>query len=116
MNTFIHWAISTIAVIITAYLLPGVVVSSIFAALLVAIILGLLNTFIRPLLILLSLPINILTLGLFTFVINAIIILLASGITPGFHVANFWWALLFSIVLSIANAVLDRIISKPQKV
>jgi putative membrane protein len=109
MNTLTHWVLSTIAVIIAAYLLPGVVVTNLLSALLVAVVLGLLNTFIRPILIVLTLPINIVTLGLFTFIINALIILVASGITPGFHVGNFWWALLFSVVLSILNGILDRL-------
>lgn len=100
-NIIINWLIMAVAVIIVAYLLPGVTVSGFWAALLVALVLGILNVFIKPLLLFLSLPINILTLGLFTFVINAILILIASAIVPGFKVAGFWWALAFSIVLTI---------------
>jgi putative membrane protein len=116
MNIVIRWVVAAIAVIITAYVLPGVMVSGFVAALLVAIVLGLLNVFIRPILLILTLPINILTLGLFTFVINALIIALVSGLTPGFQVENFWWAILFSIVLSLVNTLLDRLLQKPQQI
>jgi putative membrane protein len=115
MNILFRWVISAVAVIITAYILPGVTVSGFLSALVVAVILGLLNVFIRPILLILTLPINILTLGLFTFVINAVIILLASGLSPGFHVDSFLWALLFSIVLSLVNAILDSL-SKPASI
>jgi putative membrane protein len=113
MNIFIRWVISALAVIITAYLLPGVIVSGFFSALVVAVVLGILNIFIRPLLILITLPINILTLGLFTFIINALIIELASAIVKGFYVSNFGWALLFSIVLSIVSMLFDRLLNPP---
>jgi putative membrane protein len=105
----VHWLISTIAVIITAYLLSGVEVAGFFAALFAALVLGLINAVIRPILLLLTLPVNLLTLGLFTFVINAAIVLLVSAIVPGFKVRNFWWALLFSLVLSIVSYLLNRI-------
>ena len=109
MRFFIHWLIRTLAVIISAYLLPGVKVEGFFAALVTALVLGLLNTLIRPVLLLLTLPINLLTLGLFTFVINALLILMTSAIVPGFEVRNFGWALLFGLVLSIINAVLHAV-------
>ena len=107
MPTFIHLAVSALAVIITSFLLPGVQVG-ILSAFLAALVLGLLNTFVRPLFLLFSLPVNVLTLGLFTFVINALIILLASAIVPGFKVRGFWWALLFSLILSVVNGFLER--------
>ncbi len=106
MPFIINWLLATIAVILAAYLLPGVQVSGWLAALAVAVVLGLINAFIRPVLVLLTLPINILTLGLFTIVINAVLILLTSKIVPGFAVSGFWWAALFSIVLFLINAVL----------
>jgi putative membrane protein len=108
MKTIIHWVLSTLAVIITAYLLPAdaIYLKSFFVALVVAVILGLLNTIIRPILIIITLPLEILTLGLFTFVINAGLVLLTSAIVPGFHVSNFWWALVFSLVLSLIGAAL----------
>lgn len=109
MNIFINWLIMTVAVIISAYLLPGVTLSGFWAALLVALVLGLLNAFIKPLILLLTLPINILTLGLFTFVVNALIILMVSAIVPGFRVNGFWYALLFSIVMSIVLYLINQI-------
>jgi putative membrane protein len=110
MTFLIHWLIRAVAIIITAYLLPGVRLSGFAAALVTAVVLGLVNLLIRPLLLLLTLPLNILTLGLFTFVINALLILLTSAIVPGFTVTGFGWALLFSLVLSIINYLLGVIV------
>lgn len=111
MTFLVHWLIRAVAIVITAYLLPGVRLSGFFAALVTALVLGLINTFIKPLLLLLTLPLNILTLGLLTFVINALLILLTSAIVPGFVVTGFGWALLFSLVLSIINYALSIIVS-----
>jgi len=108
MNILINWLVMAIAVIVSAYILPGVTLSGFGAALLVALVLGLLNIFIKPLLLILTLPINILTLGLFTLVINAAIILMASAIVPGFKVAGFWYAMLFGIVLSIVLYLINK--------
>ncbi len=91
---------------ITARLLPGVKVANWQTAIVVAIALGLANTVIRPVLVVLTLPVTILTLGLFTFVISALLVLLVSALIPGFTVANFWWALAFSLVLSLVHAFL----------
>ncbi|MDD5376836.1 MAG: phage holin family protein [Candidatus Gracilibacteria bacterium] len=102
--------ITTIAVIITAYVLPGVTVSGFLPALFVAILLGVINTFVRPILLFLTLPINILTIGLFTFVLNALIIIVISELVSGFKVDGFWWALLFSIILSIVNGILFTLV------
>jgi putative membrane protein len=110
MNFIIVWLIATLAVIITAYILPGVKLSGFFAALVTALILGLVSTFVKPLLVLLTLPLNILTFGLFTFVINALMIMLTSAIVPGFQVDGFWWALLFSLVLSVVYYALSFIL------
>lgn len=94
MSLLFHWLVYAVAIVITAYLLPGVRLSGFSAALIAALVLGLVNTFIKPVLMLLTLPLNILTLGLLTFVINALIILLTSAVVPGFAVLGFWWALL----------------------
>lgn len=99
----INWLISAIAVLLASYLIPGVVVSTFWWALVVALVLGIVNAVIKPILVLLTLPINILTLGLFTLVIDAVLVLLVSAIVPGFHVSGFWPALFFSITLSIIN-------------
>ena len=106
----IHWLMTTIAILIAAYLLPGVTVKGFVAAVVTALVLGLINTFIRPILLILTLPINILTLGLFTFVINALLIMLTTAVVPGFDVRNFWWALLFSFVLSLIKWALNAIV------
>jgi len=102
MDFILHWLITATAIIITAFILPGVSATFV-GALIAALILGFLNAVIRPILLAISLPINALTLGLFTFVINAFLILLVSEIVPGFRVANFWWALLFSLILAVIS-------------
>lgn len=106
MKTITHWIISALAIAVAAYLLPGVHVTGLVAALVLAVVLGFINSFIRPLLILLTLPLSIITLGLFSLVINALLILLASRIVPGFSVDGFLWAFIFGIVLALVNAVL----------
>ena len=104
LNIFIDWCISALVILVVAYVLPGVAVTSFFVALLLALLLGLINALEKPVFILLTLPLTIFSLGLFIFVINALLIILAAKIVPGFHVSGFWWALLFSLLLSIANA------------
>jgi len=103
----LKWLIMTVSVMVTAYVIPGVTVRSFMSALWVALLLGIVNMLLRPFLILITLPINILTLGLFTFVINGLIILLVSSVVKGFQVSGFWIAVLFSIVLSIVNYVMN---------
>ncbi|HEX8966152.1 MAG TPA: phage holin family protein [Patescibacteria group bacterium] len=103
MQIIINLLLSTVAVIISAYVLPGVKVDSFLTAVVVAVVLGIINAVIKPILIVVTLPINIITLGLFTFIINGIIILLVSAFVPGFKVQGFLWAILFSIVLSIVS-------------
>ena len=107
MGFLVQWVVSGLAIIITAYLLPGVAVAGFLAALVTALVLGLINAIIRPILILLTLPLNILTLGLFTLVINALLIMLAATVVPGFAVQGFWWALLFGVVLAVVNFALS---------
>ena len=96
----------TIAIMAAAYMISGVHVENFFSAFFAAAVLGFLNTFFRPILIILTLPINILTLGLFTFVINALLIKMASGVISGFEVEGFWAAILASFVISVANWLL----------
>ncbi len=109
MVFLISWLITALAIAITAYLLPGIDVEGPFAALVTALVLGLINAFVRPLLLLLTLPLNILTLGLLTFFINALLVMLTALIVPGFLVASFWWALLFSLVVSLITWALSSI-------
>jgi putative membrane protein len=106
----LKWLIMAVSIIVSAYLIPGVKVSGFFAALWVALFLGIVNILIKPLLILITLPINILTLGLFTFVINALLILLGSSVVKGFEVGGFWVAVIFSIVLSLINYALGSLL------
>jgi len=105
----VNLIVSTLAVIISAYILPGVKVDGFLTAIVVAVILGAINMFIKPILLLLTLPLNILTLGLFTFIINALLVLLVSSLVPGFKVSGFLWALIFSLVLSIVSAFLNSL-------
>ena len=91
-----------------AHVLNGIHVTDFWTALVFAFVLALLNMFIKPLLILFTLPVTFVTLGLFLFVINALVVLLASKFVDGFSIDNFWWALLFSIILSIITSVLDK--------
>lgn len=97
----------SIAVMVGAWLLPGVDVTSVWAVLLTAIVISVLNNLVRPILIVITLPVTALTLGLFLFVINAIIILMASAMVSGFHVENFGSALLFSLILMAVNYLLE---------
>src|SRR3989338_1857089 len=99
MKIIIHCVVSALAILVTAYVLPGVQVDGLTAALVLAVVLGAVNAFLRPLLILLTLPISIMTLGLFVLVINGLLVLLAASIVPGFMVDSFWWAFAFGIVL-----------------
>ena len=109
MYLLIRLVVNTLAVWAAAYILPGVRVQGWPTALVVAIVLGLVNAFLRPILLFLTFPITIVTLGLFVFVINALLILLVSKIVPGFHVDGFWWALLYSLVLALINALLSPV-------
>jgi putative membrane protein len=97
----------TLAVIIAAKLMPGVSMNNVWTALLTGLVIALLNRFLRPVLIFLTLPFTAITLGLFLFVINAVIILLAGAIVPGFTVEGFGTALLFSLLLTLLNFLLD---------
>jgi putative membrane protein len=98
MKIIVRLLLSTIAVLVADLLLRGVHADSLLTGILVAVVLGLLNTFVRPLLILLTLPVTILTLGLFILAINAGMVMLAAKLIDGFHVEGFWWALAFSVV------------------
>lgn len=106
MNGIVRFLLSGLAVLLTAYLLPGVHVEHYGYALLVAVVLSLANLIVKPILVVLTIPLTILTLGLFLLVINALIILLVDFIIPvGFDVSGFWWALAFSLILTIFNSL-----------
>jgi len=103
MNLIFNWLLNAVAIMVTAYILPGVHVAGFMVALILAVILGIINAVLRPILLILTLPINVLTLGLFTFVINGFLIIIAASFVRGFSVDSFWWALAFSLVLSLVN-------------
>lgn len=105
MSLIINWIASAVVIFIISQILPGVHVASFTSALIVALVLGIINAFVKPVLVILTLPITILTLGLFSLVLNALLILLVSNIVPGFVVDGFLWAFVFGIVLSIVNSL-----------
>lgn len=115
MNWIIRFLLNGLAVVLTAYLLPGVSVEDYGTALIVALILSIANVVIKPILVILTIPITIITLGLFLLVINAIIILLADYLVVAFVVDGFWWALLFSLILSIFNSLFDDLTDKKKE-
>lgn len=112
MNAIVKFLLSGIAVLLTAYILPGVHVEHYGYALLVAALISVANIIVKPILVILTIPITILTLGLFLLVINAAIILLVDYFIPGFNVDGFWWALAFSLILSIFNSLFSDLLKE----
>ncbi len=106
----VRWLLLTISIILTSYLVSGIVVTSFFSAFFAAAVLGILNALFRPILLIITLPINILTLGLFTFVINALLLKMASGLVPGFYVHGFWAAVFGSLIISLVSWVLSSFV------
>ena len=108
----LRWLITALAVILAAYVVPGITVSGFYTALIVALVLGIMNALVRPILIFLTLPINILTLGLFTLVLNALLFWFVSTVVKGFEVAGFasafWGALVVWCVSWMANALIKN--------
>lgn len=105
MNLILRLLLSGVAVMLTAYLLPGAHVQDYWAALLVAVLISFSNVIVKPILVVLTIPITIITLGLFLLVINAVIILMVDYFVDGFSVDGFWWALAFSLILSVFNSL-----------
>lgn len=110
MNTLLKIVLTAIAVVILAKILPGVAVEGYLSAILVAIVLALLRLIVKPVLVILTLPITIVTLGIFLLFINAIIIMMADFFVDGFAVSSIWWALLFSLLLSFLQSILFSIL------
>ncbi len=108
--TLIHWLASVGAILVAAYLLPGVTITTPLAAVILAIVLGIINVFVKPVISLLTLPITIVTLGIFSLVINALFVMFADWIVDGFAVNGFWWALAFSVVVSLVNGFFHLLI------
>ncbi len=112
MKTLTRWLLLAGALLLVAHLYPGVVVTSFTSALFAALVLGLLNTVVRPVLVLLTLPVTVLTLGLFLFVINALTFWAAASLLPGLHVNGFWAALIGSLIYSLCGMVIDVVIER----
>jgi putative membrane protein len=112
LRLLVVWLINTAALIAVAYLMPSVTISSFASALVAALVLGFLNAIIRPILVLLTLPVTVLTLGLFIFVINGLLFWAVSAFVPGFHVAGFWSAVLGAIVFSLVSWLLSALVLK----
>ena len=109
MKTIANILVKTLIFLLTAYIVPGFNINSFVTALLVVVVLGVLNIFLKPLLILLTLPINILTLGLFTFVVNAFLLYFASLIVSGFKLESFWSAVVGALVIALLSAVFSAV-------
>lgn len=107
MKLLIKWIVLTASILFVSYLLDGIKVDNFLTALLAAAALGILNAILRPLLIILTLPINVLTFGIFTFIINAGLLMLVSELIAGFHVSGFWTAIIGSILISITSGLLN---------
>ena len=109
LNTILRWLAYALAIIFIAWLIPGISVEGFGSALLVAVVMALINAFVKPVLQIISLPINVLTLGLFSFVLNALLFMLAGFITPGFEVDGFLSALFGSLILSLLALGIEKI-------
>lgn len=109
MKLLLHLAVSTIAVLVASYVLSGVHVSNVMTAVIVAIVLGVINAVVRPILGIITLPINLVSFGLFSFVLNALLIQGTALLVPGFSVDGFLWALAFGFVLSLVQSILHQV-------
>lgn len=106
MNVLAKILINTIAVLVVSYILPGIEISSFFNALVVAVVLALLNLLVKPVLVILTLPLTIVTLGIFLLILNGLIVMLAGALVDGFYVGGLFWAIIFSLLVSLVNAIL----------
>jgi putative membrane protein len=102
--------LTSIAILIAGYILPGIHVETFWTALLVALVISFLNVFLKPLMVILTIPFTVITFGLFLLVINALIIMIAGSWVNGFKVDGFWWAMLFSIILSVISSILENLV------
>lgn len=109
-NILINWIVSAMVIFSIAYVVPGVHVSNFTAALVVSLVLGIVNAILKPILVILTLPITILTLGLFYLVLNAALIILVSKIVPGFTIDSFFSAIIFGLVLSVVNTFIHKLL------
>lgn len=116
MGLLVRWLVLTAAIMVASYLIQGIEVDGFFSALFAAAILGVLNVFFRPILLILTLPINILTLGFFTFIINAVLLKMASGVISGFVVHGFWSAVFGGFIISVVSWLLNSFINDQGRV
>lgn len=112
MKTIIKLLLTALAVVILSYVLPGISVESYGIAILVAVVIAILNFLVKPILVVLTLPITIVTLGLFLLVLNAVIILMADYFIGGFEVKNLLWALVFSLLLSFLQSIFHSVVKE----
>jgi putative membrane protein len=112
----LRWLTLTLAIVLASYLFSGIQVSSFWAAVGAAAMLGILNAFFRPIALILTLPINILTFGLFTFIINAVMLKMVHGVISGFQVEGFWTAIFGALVISLVSFALNSLISEKGRV
>lgn len=108
-----RWLVIAVAILLASTILPGIRVESLTTAIIAAAILGIINTFLRPVLLILTLPLTILTLGIFTFVLNALMLLLVAYFVDGFEIDGFWWAFLGALIISVVSWIANRFINKP---
>lgn len=107
---FVVWILNAVALLAVAFVLPGIVIATFWSAMLAAVVLGLLNTLVKPLLILLTLPITVVTLGLFLLVLNALMFWLAGSLFKGFQVEGFWWAVAGAVLYSLISSLFSMLI------
>lgn len=112
MTLLLVWILNAVALLVVAYVLPGIVVASFGSALLAALVLGLINMLVKPVLILLTLPITVVTLGLFLLVLNALLFWMAGSMLKGFQVNGFWWAVGGAILYSLTSGFLSNLINQ----
>ncbi|MBX6317094.1 phage holin family protein [Pigmentiphaga sp.] len=110
MTLLLVWLLNAVALLVVAYLLPGITVASFGSALIAALVLGLLNSLVKPVLVILTLPITIVTLGLFLLVLNALLFWFAGSILKGFQVSGFWWAVIGALLYSLISGLLSSIV------
>jgi putative membrane protein len=115
MGTIIRFLLNGVGILLTAYLLPGVSITGYGTALIVALVLSIVNIIIKPILIVFTIPITVITLGLFLLVINALMILLVDYFVDGFYVEGFWWALAFSLILAVFNSLFSDLTESKDK-
>lgn len=111
LSLILIWILNAVALLAVAYILPGIAIASFGSALIAALVLGLLNTLVKPVLVLLTLPITILTLGLFLIVLNALLFWFAGSVLKGFRVDGFWWAVIGAVLYSIIAGLLSMIVN-----